>query len=447
MTRTVRVALMASLCCWGVADASGQTAPSQPPSRPVGRVSLFGMASQTTGTASETWHENALNLSLTFHPIDNEDRPYDYGLDLRYSTFSSGGRPARTSLYEAFAGAGIAEGSVWVRGGNMWLNDLGALGSIAGGVVEYRRPRQRPDDGRLRFGAFAGLEPNILQLGYADEVRKFGGYVTYEGKDARRDTIGYVLVRNAGMTERSVLTTTNYVPVGNRFFVYQAAEFDVSRPAGQAERGLTYMFATARVVASEHVDVQGLYQRGRSIDARGLVEALSTGRPVAQQSLTGLLYQSAGGRATFNVPAGVIGSATMYAGYYRDQNDERAPGLDRLVFGGQLANIAGSGFDLSASDARIAQPSGTYHSWYLSVGKQLTDQFYVSGDYSTSLSIIRFTPSSGITVETRPRTTRWSGMASANLTRTLGLLVTGERTRDETYNDLRFLGGLTYRIR
>jgi hypothetical protein len=405
------------------------------------------MTSRTTGTISETWRENALNLSVTLRSVDDEDRSVEYGLDLRYAMFSGGRRPARASLYEAFAGAGVADGTVRVRGGNMWLNDLGALGSLAGGVVEYRRPSQRPDAGRLRFGAFGGLEPNILQLGYVDEVRKYGGYVTYEGKEARRDTLGYVLVRNAAMTERSVLTTTNYVPVGNRFFIYQAAEVDVSRPAGQAQRGLTYMFATARVVASEHVDVQGLYQHGRSIDARGLVEALSTGRPVAQQSLAGLLYQSTGARGTFNVPAGAIGTATMYGGYYRDRTDERASGIDRIVFGGQLANIAGRGFDLSASDSRIAQPSGTYHSTFVSVGKQLNDQFYVSGDYSTSLSIIRFTPSSGITVETRPRTTRWSGMTSANLTRTIGLLVTAERTRDETFQDLRLLAGLTYRIR
>lgn len=447
MTKPARAILVACVCVGAVAAAQAQTVSSPAPSRPVGRASVLGMASRTSGTDLESWNESSLNLAFTLRQADQDDRPYDYGIDLRYFTYAGTGRPARTSVYEAFGGAKFADGSLWVRGGNMWLNDLGALGSVAGGAVEYRQSRQAEDEGRFRYGVFGGLEPNILDVGYVSDVTKFGSYVTYEGKNAHRDTLGYVLVRNAGMTERSVVTTTNYVPFSNRFFVYQAAEVDVSRPAGQAERGLTYIFATARVVPSERVDVQGLYQHGHSIDARGLVESLTTGRPLAQQALTGLLFESVGGRATINLPGGAIGSPTVYAGYYKDHNDERAPGLDRIAIGGQLANIAGRGIDVTASDSTIAQTTGTYHSSYFSAGKQLGDRIYVSGDYSTSLAIVRFTPSSGITVETRPRTVRWSAMANVNLTRAVGLLAMAERTSDESYLDVRFLSGLTYRIR
>ena len=447
MSRIPRALLIMLVCVCGGADVHGQTAPEPKPSIAVGRASLYGMTSRTTGGDVGPSTENTLNLSLTFRPPDEDGGRYDYGLDLRYATFTGQrARPARTSIYEAFAGASLGDGSLWVRGGSLWLNDLGALGSLTGGMVEYRRPRRAAEDARLRFGAFGGLEPNILDVGYVHDVSKFGGYVTYEGKDARRDTVGYVLVRNAGMTERSVLTTTNYIPAGRKLFVYQAAEFDVSRPAGRADGGLTYMFATARVVPSERFDVQGLYQRGRSIDARGLIESLSTGRPLTPQAIAGLLYQSTGGRASFNMPAGSIGSLTIYGGYYRDRNDQASAALERTVVGGQLANILGRNIDLTASDSRIGRADGAYHSRYFSVGKQITDRIYVTGDYSTSLSIVRFTPSSGVTVESRPRTTRWSGTMNANVTRMLGLLVIGERTHDATFDDLRIVSGLTYRL-
>jgi hypothetical protein len=37
----------------------------------------------------------------------------------------------------------------------------------------------------------------------------------------------------------------NFIPVGTKFFLYQAAEYDSRAPAARA-RGLTYLFANVR---------------------------------------------------------------------------------------------------------------------------------------------------------------------------------------------------------
>ena len=230
-------------------------------------------------------------------------------------------------------------------------------------------------------------------------------------------------MRNAGVTERSALTTTNYVPFGRRFTLFQAAEFDISRPGGQADRGLTYLFASARAVLSERFNLQGSYQRGRSIDARGIAEAVNTGRAVTQQTLTGLLYESAGGRATVNLPKRSVGAGTIFGGYYHDRLDETSGVSHRTVVGGQVIDLAESGLDVMVTDSRVNRTSGTYHSRYVSVGAQVTDRIYVMGDYSSSLAIIRFGRGSGLLIETRPRTVRWSGSVTGSLTRVMGLLL------------------------
>jgi hypothetical protein len=72
---------------------------------------------------------------------------------------------------------------------------------------------------------------------------------------------------------------------------------------------------------------------------------------------------------------------------------------------------------------------------------------YVSGDYSTALSVVQFSRSDGITVETRPHTTRLSGTASYNVNRTISLLTTVERSRFDAAFEWRILSGITYRIR
>jgi hypothetical protein len=62
------------------------------------------------------------------------------------------------------------------------------------------------------------------------------------------------------------------------------------------------------------------------------------------------------------------------------------------------------------------------------------------------LSVVRFTRADGVTVEFQPHTRRYSATGTWNVNRTISLLVTGERARDDTVSERRLLSGITFRI-
>lgn len=428
----------------GAATAAQAQTPPKP--HPWGRVSFYVNGSHTSVDGVPGTGYGEFITSIAYQVPDQERSGLDYGLDARHSGVSGLTRPQRLSVYEGYVGARLMGGALRVRGGHLWLSDLGALGSVAGAAVEVRQksnsPTIQPGIGRLRVGFFGGLEPSIAEWGYAQDVKKFGGYVALDGAHARRHVLGFVNVRDASMSERSVLTATNFVPMGRKFFLYQAAEYDVQRPAGQAQAGLTYFMANARVSPTTRLDLQGTYNRGRSVDTRGLAQDILSGRPVTQTTVDGLLYESVGGRATVEV----VRRVRVYAGYTRDKTNREDTPTGRTLIGGHAGNLLGSGFDVSASDAFIDGANRQYQSRFLSAARQIGRTIYVSGDYSTSLSVLHFSRSDGVVIEMRPRTRRVSGNATIYLNRKVSLLFTIERTRDDQATDVRMLSGMTYRF-
>jgi hypothetical protein len=197
------------------------------------------------------------------------------------------------------------------------------------------------------------------------------------------------------------------------------------------------------VLATERIEFQGTFNRGRSIDARGLSEDLLAGRPVTQLAIDGFLYQSAGGRVTVEP----VSRVRIYAGYSRDTNSRDGQPSDRTLVGGYAPDVARSGFDVSASDSIVNRAGGGYQSRYVSVGHQIGRRAYISVDYTTSLSVIQFTRSDGLVIETQPHTARYTGTVNVNLSRGVSLLGTVERSTGDTYTELRVLTGLSYRIR
>lgn len=443
-----RAPAVAAVCCLTAfatsasAQSSFSAAPPKP--RPTGRIAIFADAWTNDPDDAPSRGYRELITSAAFHAAETEEDGLDYGLDVRHSGFNGGVRPERVSLYEAFAGVRLGDGRVRLRGGHLWLNDLGALGSVAGGHFELRQaPNAKSAIGRLRIGVFGGLEPKVFETGYYPGVKKFGAYTSLDGEAGRRHTVGYINLRDASLTERSVVSTTNFVPVKRVFFLYQAAEYDLVQPAGQAKAGLNYFFSNARANVSSRVELQGTYNRGRSVDTRGLADDVINGRPISQSTALGLVYESIGGRLTVEP----IKRIRVYAGYSQDKSNREDKPADRTLIGGYAPNLGGSGLDLSASDSRIQRTSGTYHSDFVSLGRQVSKQIYVSGDYTTSLSIVRFSRSDGILIEERPTTKRVSGTASINVGPTTTLQITVDRTWDTGVRELRLLSGIAYRFR
>ncbi|MEO8481834.1 MAG: hypothetical protein ABI634_06460 [Acidobacteriota bacterium] len=411
--------------------------------RPSGRISFYVNSSRITPTdgPSVTMGDFITNVSYTMPDADGDG--VEYGLDVRHAASSDTRRAARISMYDGYVGGRFANGHVRVRGGQMWLNDLGGLGAVSGAVVEYKQGPTTAAAGRLRVSMFAGTEPKPYELGSTAGIRKMGGYGILEGNGGRRHVAGYVRLADRNLIERSVLTTTNFVPIRSKLFFFQAAEYDLVGPAGQGTGGLTYLMVNAHASPTNRLDLQGLYHRGRSLDTRSITEDVLAGRPLRDGALDALLYASAGARVSVHVARDI----RLQAGYTRDKNNRDSADTGRISLGVSSGNVAGSGVDVTVTDYRISRPTGQYNSVYLSVGRQIGRAVYLSGDYSSSVSIVRFTRSDGITVETRPETTQIGLSAVVMTGRHISLSVTADTTHDNDVKDVRVLAGMTYRFR
>ena len=446
MTRAVldlRIVVTAIL-----ALGSQRLAFAQSPGAPVsGHVSVHLNAAsrdlEGIGTRSETELSTSVVLESARQQGDPQNR-LEFGLDMRHGRWLAGGRPDRLSLYNGFVGTRLGgRTGLRIRAGHMWLPDLGTLGALAGGLVEIDR-QPSAEGPRVRVGAFSGLEPNLFDTGYAPQVRKHGAYAAFESGFQRRHVVGLTVVRQQSMTERAVLAVTNFVPVGRAVFAYQAAEFDVRGPAqGTLSAGLSYFLTNVRVSAAPRVELLGTYNRGRSLDARRLTTELLNDRALITNDLEGLRYEGASGRITVEPFRNVY----VYAGYARDRTNRDDVATGRVTIGGHAGNILGSGVDGSFSDAHVDSPTSPYHSRYVSVGRSVGRAVYVSADYSTSLSVLRFQRLDGIVIETHPKTRRFSASGSLTLGRQTSLLCTLDRTLDDALAETRVLAGLSYRFR
>jgi hypothetical protein len=288
-----------------------------PPSIPRwARVSFFANVASTTGADGSTSSFSEIVTNVSAQSVQHTGNGFEYGLDARFGAYpSTGDRDPRTSVYDAFVAQRLMDGRLLVKAGQMWLNDLGGLGSVGGALVEYQ---QSGDTTRLRWraGGFGGVEPEIMDVGYVSGVKKFGGYFALDGNGAQRSVVGYVNVRNRDLTERSVLSFTNYIPVKQSVVIRRPVIW------GRAERVWRpdHFFVNARIAPAKR-DIQATYHRGRSIDAvdhRGLLNGRLVRRP-----------STAFGRS---VPEFLSKwrEACVFAGQV-DKND-RMPTMDRLSF-------------------------------------------------------------------------------------------------------------------
>ena len=137
----------------------------------------------------------------------------------------------------------------------------------------------------------------------------------------------------------------------------------------------------------------------------------------------------------------------VWGGYGQDTNDRDADATGRVSFGASATNLARTGIDLKVTDYRYSTgSSSSYDSWYVSVGRSLGTRVYLSGEFNTSLSMLRLTQADGVIIENRPKTKRVGGSAVINLNRRMGLLMNADYTIDDNYHEFRLLAGLTYRF-
>jgi len=407
---------------------------------PEGRFSLFGNWSERELTSGGTSDFSQLIATLSMYSPDDTDTRVEYGLDARVATFPSSDRDERVSIYEAFVGLRSTARRWSLRLGQMWVHELGGLGAVGGLQADIRLGDSAV--GSWRIGALAGLEPERYEAGYAEDIQKGAGYVVLEGAGGRRHVLGYVRVRNDTLVERSTVVFTNFIPVGRKLFLYQNAEYETEGPAGLGGSELTYLFGNLRWSVTDFLQLQGTYHRGRSIDTRRITEDHLAGRPVAPATLDGFLFESTRFRATVRPWRGI----QLWASAGHDTNNRGDEAADRVGFGFSVVGTVLGGFDLTANSHRIDRGGESYNSTYASLGRSFGPRVYVSLDYVTALSVYRYDAVDGGTITVRPESTRYGLSANLNLSRTLTLLLTGELTDHDDFEESRLLSGLVIRF-
>jgi len=430
--RAVGVALLGALLL--VAPVRAQSGPV------AGRFSLFGDWASRTAAGSRSSELSDLIATFSMRPRA-ADPALSWALDARVADYPSADRETRVSIYEAWVGMRSTSGAWRVRVGQLWLQELGALGSVGGAQVEFALARDTAL-GRMRLGAFGGLEPKRYQAGWVENVTKGGVYVAVDGDHGRKHVLGWIMIRNGGLTERSVVTLTNFIPVGRKFFVYQGAEFDVQGPGELGSSELTYFLLNLHWTPVKAWDVQGTYHRGVSIDARSLTEDQLAGRPVDPASLAGLLYESARLRVSWR-PVRLL---TVWTGYGHDRNDRGDAANNRFNLGLSARDLFGTGIDASISKWSSNKGADGSDSLYASLGRSFGSRVYVSLDYNDSLAVYHVRGRDGGLVEVRPDSKRYALAATFNLSRTWALLLNLERLDQDSFTEDRILVGITMRF-
>ncbi len=427
------ILVLAATCI--AARAAAQTGAS------VGRLTIFGSYQSLKLDDGGTRDFSDVTTSLTFRSRLADDADgFEYAFDVRETAYpSSEGRSSRTRLYDAWAGGRMADGRVALRAGQMWLHDFGALGSVGGISAEYRM--RETAAGRVRLGVFGGAEPKNFDAGWVRGVRKGGAWIALDGRGLRRHVLGYVTSRNSGLTERSVLTTTNFIPFGSKVFLYQLAEYDLRGPGGEGKGGLNYFFVSARFTPAPRLELMANAHRGRAIDTRRITEDILNGRPVDQKALDGFLFESVGGR----VYVTLMRNVRVHAGYATDRHNREDARYGRVSAGIWAGNLANSGLDVTVSDNRIDRPDGKSDAWYASIGRGLGGKVYLTADYATSLALIRVLNGDTI-IERRPRSNRYGLSTLWNVSRSFSILASYEQLHDDASTDDRGTLGIVWRF-
>ena len=246
--------------------ASAQAIPTN------GRFALFYNWSDRDLANGDSYGFSELIANFSLYSEPRDGTRFEFGIDTRVATYpSTESRDERVSIYDAWVGVRGNGGRWTLRLGQMWLRDMGGIGALGGVFGEYRF-RKASSFGQFRLGLFAGVEPKIREVGYVDGITKGGVYVAVDAAHGRRHTLGWVLIRNEELTERSIVVFNNYIPIDRKFFVYQALEYDMEGPAGIGDNNLRYFFANLRYAPLRVVEFQGTYHRGRSIDVRSITD-------------------------------------------------------------------------------------------------------------------------------------------------------------------------------
>ena len=299
--------------------------------------------------------------------------------------------------------------------------------------------------GQFRFGLFAGVEPKIRDVGYVDGITKGGAYVAVDAAHGRRHVLGWVLIRNEELTERSIVIFNNFIPVKRKFFLYQALEYDLEGPAGLGDTELGYFFTNLRYAPVQSIEFQGTYHRGRSIDARSITDDVLDGRPVDPERLQRTCCSSPD---RFRVNAQTVATGAGL-GRLRPRPQQlgttSGPTAPTSDFHSTTSQRSGSTFP-PAPRGSTALDREYDSTWVIAREDPRPAGLPVARLSDFALGFFQYTTAAAARSRYGRRVSGTHCRMNANISRTFSLLVVGELTDHDDYEEVRALTGLTIRF-
>jgi hypothetical protein len=118
-----------------------------------------------------------------------------------------------------------------------------------------------------------------------------------------------------------------------------------------------------------------------------------------------------------------------------------------MQYGLYSSDLFNSRVDIHFAGYRYMPPTGpSYGSWSFSAGRMIGDKLYLSGEYSSSLAILRQTEENGVIVENQPHSSRYNVSAIANLSRAISLQFSLDHITGDLDDETQFMAGISYRF-
>ena len=226
---------------------------------------------ESSGIMAGSTGFNQPSFDLRMNGLSIGGTPIGLAVDLRTrrTVTSSTGQPnsvdGRTRVYQAAISWGAPGARVRTVAGRQYLTAVTSVSMFDGGLIEFNGPR-------VTVGAFGGLEPDAVTLGFSKAIQDYGGYLQFHNRPGSTGSwsvttgaVGSLEASHANRIFGFVQASVNK----SRYSFYALQEVDYYPPwkvqLGEKQFSFTSQYATALFRATPWLAFNGSYDKRRSV--------------------------------------------------------------------------------------------------------------------------------------------------------------------------------------
>ncbi len=220
-------------------------------------------------TGSTGFHQPSFDLRLSGLSIGGTPIGLSVDLRTRRTVTSSTGQPnsvdGKTRVYQAAIFWGGPGAGFRTVAGRQYLTAVTSVSMFDGGLIEF-------NGSRVTLGAFGGLEPDAVSLGFSREIQDYGGYLQFHNPPGTAAswsfTTGAVGSYEASQANREF--GFMQVSVNNSYFSFYGLQEVDRYPSwkvqlGEKQFSFTSQYASGLLRPSRWLSFSGSYDNRRSV--------------------------------------------------------------------------------------------------------------------------------------------------------------------------------------